>query len=110
MTSEDPLEDVWSLLGLYGSEEFLRENVTEVKDIEALADYVAVRIRQANELREAWRETTLLTAPLSLYLLEPSGGCKLKVEMDKEPDSLDGVASDARNQSDSQYDANMVRC
>jgi hypothetical protein len=71
MTSEDPLEDVWSLLGLYGSEEFLRENVTEVKDIEALADYVAVRIRQANELREASRETTLLTAPLSLYLLEP---------------------------------------
>jgi hypothetical protein len=32
-----------------------------------LADYVAVRIRQANELREASREATLLTAPLSLY-------------------------------------------
>ena len=38
------------------AEEFLRENITEVKDIEALADYVAVQIRQANELREASRE------------------------------------------------------
>jgi hypothetical protein len=67
MTSEDLLEDVWESCRLYGSEEFLRENVTEVKDMEALADYVAVRIRQANELREASREATLLTAPLSLY-------------------------------------------
>jgi hypothetical protein len=47
---------------------------------------------------------------LLALLLKPSGGCKLKVKMDKEPDSLDGVASDARNQSDSKYDANMVRC
>ena len=41
MTSEDLLEDVWESCRLYGSEEFLRENVTEVKDIEALADYAA---------------------------------------------------------------------
>src|SRR5262245_946040 len=65
--AETPLEEVWSRLSLYGSEEFLRENVTDVRDIEALSDYVAVRMRQAIELRTATRQATLLTAPLTLY-------------------------------------------
>lgn len=67
LRSEDPLNEVWSRLGLYASEEYLRENVTEVKDLETLADYVAVRMRQSIEFRVAARNSTLLTAPLTLY-------------------------------------------
>jgi YaaC-like Protein len=67
LRSENPLEEVWSRLGLYGSEDYLRENLTDVKDKEASAAYIAVRTRQAIELRAATREATLLTAPLSLY-------------------------------------------
>jgi len=67
LTTENPLEEIWSFLALYGSEEYLRENVTDAKNKDALADYVAVRIRQAIELRAATREATLLTSPLTLY-------------------------------------------
>jgi YaaC-like Protein len=67
LRSENPLEEVWSLLGLYGSEEYLEGSVTEVKDSKRLADYVAVRMRQSIEFRGMTRNSTLLTAPLSLY-------------------------------------------
>ena len=67
LTTENPLEEIWSFLALYGSEEYLREKVTDAKNKDALADYVAVRIRQAIGLREAAREATLLTSPLTLY-------------------------------------------
>jgi YaaC-like Protein len=65
--AEHPLEEVWNRIGLWGSEEYLSENLTDVKDKRTSADYIAVRIRQAIELRAASREATLLTAPLSLY-------------------------------------------
>lgn len=67
LRSEAPMNEVWSHFGLYGSEEYLRENVTEVQDADAIADYVAVRIRQSIELRDATRNSTMLTAPLALY-------------------------------------------
>jgi YaaC-like Protein len=67
LTAENPLEEVWSRLGLYGSEDYLREGLTGVRDKQASADYIAVRMRQAIELRAATRQATLLTAPLTLY-------------------------------------------
>lgn len=68
--SEQPLEDIWSLLGLYGSEEYLHENLTLTKGSitkDTLVKYVAVRMRQAIELRIATRQASILTAPLTLY-------------------------------------------
>jgi hypothetical protein len=68
--TEAPLENMWSLLGLYGSEEYLQENATFTKRPEnkdALIKYTAVRMRQSGELRLATRRATLLTAPLTLY-------------------------------------------
>jgi len=62
--------------------------------MEALADC---------EPSESDKPTNFVKRRAKQRYLEPSGGCKLKVKMDKEPDSIDGAASDARNQSDSKY-------
>jgi hypothetical protein len=67
IASENPLEDVWSLLGLYASEEYIKEHITTVGNKGLVSRYVAVRMRQAIELRTATRGATLLTAPLTLY-------------------------------------------
>jgi len=70
LETENPMEEVWSILSLYGSEEFLQQNLILNKassNKDALVDYIAVRIRQAGELRTATRQATLLTAPLTLY-------------------------------------------
>jgi hypothetical protein len=67
LTTENPLEEIWSRLGLYGSNEYILENISNVRDKRAVADYVSARMRQSIELRKATRESTLLTAPLTLY-------------------------------------------
>jgi len=70
LVSEQPLEDIWSRLSLYGSEEYLNEHLTVTKETiskDNYVNYVAVRMRQAVEFRQATRQTTLLTAPLTLY-------------------------------------------
>jgi hypothetical protein len=67
--SENPLEEVWSRVGMHGNEEFLRRTFVPPpgQSIEPYIGYAGVRIRQAVEFREAARQATLLTAPLSLY-------------------------------------------
>ncbi len=70
LVSEQPVEDIWSRLGLYGSVEYLDENLTLAKRSitkDTLVEYIAVRMRQAIELRMATRQASLLTAPLTLY-------------------------------------------
>jgi hypothetical protein len=67
--SENPLEEVWSRVGLHGNGEFLRRTFVPPpgQSSEPYVEYSGVRIRQAVEFREATRQATLLTAPLSLY-------------------------------------------
>lgn len=68
--AEDPLEELWSHIALYGSTEFLQKVMTPEKpgtDLKMHTEYAAVRIRQALELRSAVQRSTLLTGPLPLY-------------------------------------------
>jgi hypothetical protein len=67
--SENPLEEVWARVALHGSGDFARRLFLPPpgKDIEPYVQYAGLRLRQAVEFREATRQATLLTAPLSLY-------------------------------------------
>jgi hypothetical protein len=70
--SENPLEEVWSRVALHGSDELLQRTFTHTPalaglDIKPYVQYAGVRLRQAAEFREAARQATLLTSPLSLY-------------------------------------------
>jgi hypothetical protein len=67
--TENPLEEVWSRVALLGSVDRLRRTFTPPagQDIEPYVQYAGVRARQAVEFREAARQATLLTSPLSLY-------------------------------------------
>ena len=68
--SEQPRAEIWSRLALYGSDQFVDENLTITKgsiNKKELVEYVAVRTRQAVELRTATHQATLLTSPLALY-------------------------------------------
>lgn len=70
LRAEDPLEELWSQIALYGSTNFLQETMTPDKtgiDFKMHTEYAAVRIRQAVELRSAVKRSTLLTGPLPLY-------------------------------------------
>lgn len=67
--TEDPLEEVWSRVALLGSADYLRKIFTPPagQHIDPYIHYAGVRSRQAVEFREAARQATLLTSPLSLY-------------------------------------------
>jgi hypothetical protein len=71
ITSENPLEEVWSRVALHGSVGLLQRTwyvaLPTGQKIDPYVQYVGVRLRQAVEFREAARQTTLLTTPLSLY-------------------------------------------
>jgi hypothetical protein len=79
LESENPLEEVWSRVALHGSGDFARRTFIPPagKDIEPYVQYAGLRLRQAVEFREATRQATLLTAPLSLYysFLNLTRGC-----------------------------------
>jgi hypothetical protein len=67
--SETPLEEVWSRVAMHDSGDYLRTLFAPPagEDSEPYVQYASVRLRQAVEFREATRQATLLTAPLSLY-------------------------------------------
>ncbi len=69
LETENPLEEVWSLIALHGSADFLQKRVTPPpgQPIDPYIEYAGIRARQAVEFREAARQATLLTSPLSLY-------------------------------------------
>lgn len=69
LTSENPLEEAWSRIAIHGSDDFLREQFSwpPRQNVEPFIEYAGVRVRQAVEFREATRQSTLLTSPLSLY-------------------------------------------
>ena len=67
LPADNPLEEVWSLWDLYGSNDYLHEHLQVPGDKKIAVDYIATRIGQSVELRKATRESTLLTAPLTLY-------------------------------------------
>ncbi len=68
--SETPLEDLWKRLALMSYPDFLQTAFTADISEEAKASliaYASVRLRQAQELRTAYRAGTLLTSSLPLY-------------------------------------------
>jgi len=67
--SENPLEEVWSRVGLHGNGDILRREFVPPpgQSSEPYVRYAGVRMRQAVEFRDSARQATLLTAPLSLY-------------------------------------------
>jgi len=69
LETENPLEEVWSTVALHGSADFLQKHLTPPvgHSVAPYIQYAGIRARQAVEFREAARQATLLTSPLSLY-------------------------------------------
>lgn len=68
--TESPIDEVWSRIGQLGSKEYLRKTCTPLKediDWDEYTSYISVRALQAVELWSAYKKSTLLTSPLSLY-------------------------------------------
>ncbi len=67
--TENPLEEVWSTVALHGSADYLQKDLTPPagQPVAPYTQYAGIRARQAVEFREAARQATLLTSPLSLY-------------------------------------------
>ena len=68
--TESPIDELWSRIGQLGSEEYLRKVCTPHKgDInwDDYTSYIAVRAQQSIELWSSYKNSTLLTSPLSLY-------------------------------------------
>ena len=67
--SENPLEEVWTQIARVGTPEYASslKPVTPGIDWNKHTNYASVRIRQSVELRNAGRNSTLLTRPITLY-------------------------------------------
>jgi hypothetical protein len=68
--SENPMDEVWDRINRYSSIGILKkEYATNIhpESRDELIDYIATRISQANEFRNASHGQSLITKPLSLY-------------------------------------------
>jgi hypothetical protein len=68
--SENPVEEGWSRVARLGATMTLRDTLctsVEAGRADQIARYAALRIRQAVEFRQATRDSTVLTASLTLY-------------------------------------------
>jgi len=69
-SSESPIDEVWSRIARFGTPEFAKSGFAATKvgnDWDKHVNYASVRIRQACELRNAGRNSSLLTRPITLY-------------------------------------------
>lgn len=70
LSSENPLEEVWSWVTRYGASDFIKNHLHPQKENIDWVEYVnygMVRAKQAVEFRKSSKNTTLLTKPLALY-------------------------------------------
>ncbi|OQW37782.1 MAG: hypothetical protein A4E19_12215 [Nitrospira sp. SG-bin1] len=69
ISTENPQEEVWALIGRLGTPEYAGSLLPDRKDVnwEQHTKYASVRFRQAIELRRSSSGTTLLTKPILLY-------------------------------------------
>lgn len=69
LQSENPLEEVWAYVDRLSSSEFIKSvwSAQTPQDVERLAKYSALRVRQAVQFRNSSRHGDILTAPLTLY-------------------------------------------